>query len=49
LQWLQDPSEINAGNLNNITCEASGYFRNKRREYLKYKIDELATKSKKNT
>jgi hypothetical protein len=32
LQWLQDPSEINSDNLNNIRCEASIYFRNKKRE-----------------
>jgi hypothetical protein len=48
LQWLQDPSKINADNLSNIKCEASRHFRNKKREYLKDKIDELATNSKKN-
>jgi hypothetical protein len=46
LQWLQDPSEINWDNLNNIICEASRHFRNKKREYMKYKINELATNSK---
>jgi hypothetical protein len=46
LQWLQDPSEINGDNLNNVRCEASRYFRNKKREYLKDKIKELATNSK---
>jgi hypothetical protein len=35
LQWLQDPSEINEDNLNNVRHEASRYFRNKKREYLK--------------
>jgi hypothetical protein len=35
LQWLQDPSEINGDNLNNVRREASRYFRNKKREYLK--------------
>jgi hypothetical protein len=29
LQWLQDPSEINGDNTNNVRCEASRYFRNK--------------------
>jgi len=29
LQWLQDPSQINADNLNNVKHEASRYFRNK--------------------
>jgi 50S ribosomal subunit-associated GTPase HflX len=34
-QWLQDPSEINGDNLNNIRCEASRYCRTKKKEYLK--------------
>jgi hypothetical protein len=34
LQWLQDPSEINEDNLNNIRRETSRHFRNKKREYL---------------
>jgi hypothetical protein len=46
LQWLQDPSEINGDNLNNVRREASRYFRNKKKEYLKDKINELATNSK---
>jgi hypothetical protein len=46
LQWLQDPSEINGDHLNNASCEDSRYFRNKKREYLKDKINELATNSK---
>jgi hypothetical protein len=40
LQWLQDPSEINWDNLNNVRCEASGYFRNNKSEYLKDKMNE---------
>jgi hypothetical protein len=47
LQWLQDPSEINGDNLNNVRCEASRYFKDKKREYLKDKINEFATNSKK--
>jgi hypothetical protein len=43
---LQDPSEINGDNLNNVRHEASRYFRNKKREHLKDKINELATNSK---
>jgi hypothetical protein len=39
LQWLQDPSEINGDNMNNIRREASRHFRNKQREYLKDKIN----------
>jgi hypothetical protein len=41
-----DPNEINGDNLNNVRCEASRHFRNKRRKYLKDKINELATNSK---
>jgi hypothetical protein len=46
LQWLQDPSEINGDNLNNVRLEAGRHFRNENREYLKDKINELATNSK---
>jgi hypothetical protein len=46
LQWLQDPSEINGDNMNNVRHEASRYFRNKKRKYLKDKLNELATYSK---
>jgi hypothetical protein len=46
LQWVQDPSEINGDNLDNVRCEACRYFRNKKKEYLKDKINELATNSK---
>jgi hypothetical protein len=45
---LQDPSEINGDKLNNVRREASRHFRNKKREYLKDKIYELATNSKNN-
>jgi hypothetical protein len=46
LQWLQDPSEINEDNLNNVRHDDSRFFRNKKREYLNDKINELALKSK---
>jgi hypothetical protein len=46
LQWLQNPSEINGDNLNNVSREASTYFWNKKREYLKDKINTLARNSK---
>jgi hypothetical protein len=46
LQWAQDPSKINGNNLNNIRHGTSRHFRNKKREYQKDKIDELATNSK---
>jgi hypothetical protein len=46
LQWLQNPSEINEGNLNSKRRETSRHFRNKEREYLKDRIKELAMNSK---
>ncbi|PNE09427.1 Vesicle transport protein GOT1B, partial [Cryptotermes secundus] len=46
LQWLQDPSKLNGDNLNNIRRETSRHFKNKKREYLKDRIDELATNIK---
>jgi hypothetical protein len=46
VQWLQDPSEINGDNLNNGRREANRHFWNKKREYLKDKINELAANSK---
>jgi hypothetical protein len=46
VQWLQDPSEINGDNLNNVRRDASRHFRNKKREYLKDKINKLVTISK---
>jgi uncharacterized protein YutD len=45
LQWLQDPLRIN-GDYPNIRCETSRHFRSKMREYLKDKINELATLDK---
>jgi hypothetical protein len=46
LHRLQNPSEINGAKMNNVRRVASRHFRNKWREYLKDKINELATKSK---
>jgi hypothetical protein len=46
LQCLQDPSEINDNNLNNVRHEASRDFWKNKREYLKDKIDELASNNK---
>jgi hypothetical protein len=46
LQWLQDPRVLNEDNLSNVRQEASRHFRNKKREYLKDKINELESKSK---
>jgi hypothetical protein len=33
LQWLQNPSEINGDNLNNIRRETSRHSRNKKRKF----------------
>ena len=38
MQWLQDPNQSNVDNLNNVRCEASRHFKNKKKEYLKPKI-----------
>ena len=46
MQWLQDPSQSNVDNLNNVRSEASRHVRNKKKEYLKAKIEELETNSK---
>jgi len=44
MQWLQDPNKCNVDNLNNVKNEACRYFRNKQKEHLKAKINELETK-----
>jgi hypothetical protein len=41
-----DPCEVNEDNLNNVMQEVSRYFRNKKREYLKDKINKLESNSK---
>jgi hypothetical protein len=46
LQWLQDPSEINGDILNNVRVETSRYFKNKKREYLKDRLNAVTTNSK---
>jgi hypothetical protein len=45
MQWLQDPGKIYRDNLNNVRHEARRHFRNKKGEYLKDSLYELATKS----
>jgi len=49
LQWIQNPSRSNVDNPNNVRCSASRHFRNKKKAYLKAKIEELETNSKVNT
>jgi hypothetical protein len=46
LQWLQNSSQISGDNLQNLRSETSRIFRNKKREYLKDKINELETNNK---
>jgi hypothetical protein len=46
VRWLQDPSEANEDNLSNLRRKTSTYFRNKKREYLKHKINELESHTK---
>jgi hypothetical protein len=43
---LQNPSQISGGNLKNFRHESSRTFRNKKREYLKCKINELESNNK---
>jgi hypothetical protein len=43
---LQNPNQINGDNLQNLRCETSRTFRNKKREYLKGKINELEINNK---
>jgi hypothetical protein len=46
IRWIQDPSQRNVNNLENVRDVASRYFRNKKKAYLKPKIEELETNSK---
>jgi hypothetical protein len=43
---LKNQSQINGDNLQNLRRETSRTFRNKKREYLKGKINELETNNK---
>jgi len=45
MQWVQDPSQSNVDNLNTVRCKASRHFRNKKKVYLKAKIEELENNS----
>jgi len=46
MQGLQDPNQTNVRNLNNVRRKASRHSRNKKKEYLEVKIDELESNSK---
>ena len=43
MQWVQNPSQNSVDNMNNVRCEASIHFRNKKKAYLKAKIEDLET------
>ena len=49
MQWVQDPSQSNVDNLNNVRHEVSRHFRNKKKAYLRARIEELETNSRKKT
>jgi len=46
MQWIQDLSQNNVDNLNNVRREVSRHFRNKKKIYLRAKIEQLETNSK---
>jgi hypothetical protein len=46
MQWVQDPSQGNADNLNNVSPDSSRQFRNIKKEYLRAKIEEHENNSK---
>jgi len=46
MQRIQDPSQNNVDNLNNVRREVSRHFRNKKKAYLRAKVEELETNSK---
>ena len=46
IQRIQDPSQNNVDNLNKVRREVSRHFRNKKKAYLRAKIEELETNNK---
>ena len=46
MQWVQVPSQSNVDNQNNVRHEISRYFREKKKAYLRARIEELETHSK---
>jgi len=46
MQWIQDPSQSNVDNLNNVRREVIRHFRNKKKAYMRAKIEELTVRSK---
>ena len=46
MQWIEEPSQSNVDNLNNVRREATKHTRSKKKAYLKAKIEELETNRK---
>jgi len=46
MQWVQDPCQSSVDNLNSVRREVSRHFRNKKKEHLRAKIEELEANSK---
>ena len=46
MQWMQDPSQSNVDIMNNVRREVSRHFTDKKKAYLRAKIEELETNSK---
>jgi len=46
MQWVQEPKQNNAGNLNNVRREAGGHFRKLKKEYIKIKLKNLKLTAK---
>jgi len=45
MQWVQDPCQNNVDNLNSVRRDVNRHFRNKKKEYLRAKIEELEANS----
>ena len=49
MQWVQDPSQSNVDKQNNVRREVSRHFKEKKKAYLRARIEELKTNSKTKT
>jgi hypothetical protein len=46
MQWMQDPNQSNVENLNKVRRDARRHLRNKKKAYMKAKIQDLKTNIK---
>ena len=46
MQWIRVQSQSNVDILNNVRCEVSRHFRNRKKAHLRAKIEKLETNSK---